>query len=54
MFKDSIGYMMHGCRLHLHKDTNSDDENLIHTRFNVYVNFLQKAVIQFIIINYLD
>ena len=34
-YKDSIGYMFGGAQLHVHKDVNID--NLIHTRFNVYV-----------------
>ena len=33
--RDSIGYMIEGGQLHLHKDRNAGD--LIHTRFNVYV-----------------
>jgi len=35
LFKDSIGYMFDGAQLHEHTDPNHD--NLIHTRFNVYV-----------------
>ena len=35
LFKDSIGYMLDGGKLHEHSDPNHD--NLIHTRFNVYV-----------------
>lgn len=34
-FKDSIGYMIEGGQLHEHTDQNIED--LIHTRFNVYV-----------------
>lgn len=36
-FKDSIGYMLNGGELHLHTDPNPKDSDLIHTRFNVYV-----------------
>ena len=35
LFKDSIGYMMDGGQLHEHVDPNQD--GLIHTRFNLYV-----------------
>lgn len=40
-FKDSIGYMINGGQLHEHKDPNI--ENLIHTRFNVYVQIPEKG-----------
>ena len=35
IFEDSIGYMTNGGELHKHTDPNSN--NLVHTRFNVYV-----------------
>jgi hypothetical protein len=35
LFKDTIGCMLNGGQLHKHTDPNIDD--LIHTRFNVYV-----------------
>jgi len=37
MFKDAIGYMVDGGALHLHKDSNPSESNLIHVRYNVYV-----------------
>lgn len=37
LFKDSIGIMFDGSELHLHTDPNPTDSNLIHTRYNVYV-----------------
>lgn len=37
IFKDSIGIMFENAELHLHKDPNPEKSNLIHTRFNVYV-----------------
>ena len=35
LFEDSIGYMLNGAKLHKHTDPNKN--NLVHTRFNVYV-----------------
>jgi len=35
LFEDSIGYMLNGAKLHKHTDPNNN--NLVHTRFNVYV-----------------
>ena len=35
LFEDSIGYMLNGAKLHKHTDPNHN--NLVHTRFNVYV-----------------
>lgn len=35
IFEDSIGYMINGGKLHKHTDPNCN--NLVHTRFNVYV-----------------
>ena len=37
IFKDSIGIMFEGAKLHLHTDPNPKNSDLIHTRFNVYV-----------------
>lgn len=37
LFKDSIAIMFEGCNLHKHKDPNPKKSDLIHTRFNVYV-----------------
>lgn len=37
IFKDAIGYMTDGGQLHEHTDPNPQNSNLIHTRFNLYV-----------------
>ena len=42
-FKDSVGYMINGGSLHHHIDQNPKDSNLIHTRFNVYVQLPEKG-----------
>lgn len=43
IFKDSIGYMMDGGQLHNHVDPNPINEELYHTRFNVYVQIPNKG-----------
>lgn len=43
IFKDAIGYMTDGGQLHEHTDPNPTDSNLIHTRFNVYVQIPEKG-----------
>ena len=44
LFRDSVGYMLHGASLHRHTDPNPDDgSGLIHTRFNVYVQLPHKG-----------
>lgn len=47
IYKDSIGYMMHGDALHPHTDPNPDPDcsepPLFHTRFNVYVQLPEKG-----------
>ena len=43
LFEDSIGYMTDGGQLHLHSDPNPKNSNLIHTRFNVYVQLPLKG-----------
>jgi CRISPR/Cas system-associated protein Cas5 (RAMP superfamily) len=40
-FRDSIGYMFDGAQLHEHTDPNQGD--LIHTRFNVYVQLPEEG-----------
>jgi hypothetical protein len=40
---DSIGYMIDGGQLHLHTDPNPLNSDLIHTRFNVYVQLPTKG-----------
>ncbi len=37
IFKDSIGIMFNEAELHLHTDPNPSNSDLIHTRYNVYV-----------------
>jgi len=37
IFRDSIGIMFKGESLHLHTDPNPKNNNLIHTRYNVYI-----------------
>ena len=41
--KDSIGYMINGAQLHIHTDPNPPNSDLIHTRFNVYVQIPEKG-----------
>lgn len=41
LFRDAIGYMMNKGQLHKHTDPN--EHNLIHTRFNVYVQIPEKG-----------
>jgi hypothetical protein len=36
-FRDSVGYMLDGGQLHLHSDQNPPNSDLIHVRYNVYV-----------------
>ena len=43
IFRDSIGIMFKDTNLHLHTDPNPKDSNLIHTRFNVYVQLPKKG-----------
>lgn len=43
IFKDSIGYMLDGASLHLHTDPNPSESELIHTRYNVYVQLPDKG-----------
>jgi len=43
LFKDSIGIMFEGSELHLHKDPNPINSDLIHTRYNVYVQLPEKG-----------
>jgi hypothetical protein len=37
IFRDSVGFMTDGGQLHLHTDPNPPNTDLIHVRFNVYV-----------------
>lgn len=41
--KDSAGYMQNGGKLHVHTDANINNDGLIHTRFNVYVQIPDKG-----------
>jgi len=43
IFQDSIGIMFKGESLHLHSDPNPPNRDLIHTRFNVYVQLPEKG-----------
>lgn len=43
IFKDSIGIMFEGSSLHFHTDPNPQDSDLIHTRYNVYVQLPEKG-----------
>lgn len=43
VFKDAIGYMLEGGQLQEHTDPNPANSNLIHTRFNVYVQLPEKG-----------
>jgi len=43
LYKDSIGYMLDGASLHNHTDTNPNDSDLIHTRYNVYIQLPYKG-----------
>jgi hypothetical protein len=42
-FRDSIGIMFEGSQLHLHTDPNPTNSDLIHTRYNVYVQLPEKG-----------
>jgi hypothetical protein len=41
VFEDSVGYMINGGKLHKHTDPNLN--NLVHTRFNVYVQLPEEG-----------
>lgn len=44
LFRDSVGYILDGGALHLHRDPNPDDgSGRIHTRFNVYVQLPERG-----------